>query len=93
MWAYNGFKILCMYHLLIMNRVTYYHNIILFSLIDSLNSNSNNIVLIGSVSAVIIVCIMATITLVAIVLYRKGEHLVVVDFWSLSVSDDDDSIS
>ena len=65
------------------------HSLLYFVLIDSLNSNSNNIVLIGSVSAVIIVCIMATITLVAIVLYRKGEHLVVVDFWSLSVPDDD----
>ena len=39
-----------------------------------LTGDSINAVLIGSISAVIIVCIVATVTLVAVVLYRKGEH-------------------
>ena len=39
-----------------------------------LTGDSINAVLIGSISAVIIVCIVATVTLAAVVLYRKGEH-------------------
>ena len=40
----------------------------------------NSFVLIGSISAVIIVCIVAAVTLAAVVLYRKGQHVIVSEY-------------
>ena len=38
--------------------------------------SSNSIVLIGSISAIVMLCTVATVALVAVIVYKKGEHLV-----------------
>lgn len=45
---------------------------------DSKMKISDNIILIVSISAVVIVCVLALIILVAVILYRKGEHVILI---------------
>ena len=36
--------------------------------------SGNSIVLIGSISAIVLLCIVVTVALVAVIVYKKGEH-------------------